>query len=69
MREDHGWYTECSKCGDTLIGFAKQDYLEHLRANGETLAAKIEEELVVEEPCHEPDSESATKQTQEENHG
>lgn len=41
----------CPKCGARLLGFTKEDYIEHLRENGETLAARIEEELVVEEDC------------------
>lgn len=39
----------CPKCGARLLGFTKADYVEHLRANGETLAARIEEDLVVPE--------------------
>lgn len=38
----------CPKCGDRLLGLSKEEYIEHLRENGETLAAKIEEKLVVE---------------------
>lgn len=45
----------CPKCGARLVGFTKEDYVSHLRENGETLAARIEEEMVVEE--------SATSQT------
>lgn len=37
----------CPFCGARLIGFSKEDYVEHLRENGETFAARIEEELVV----------------------
>jgi hypothetical protein len=39
----------CPKCGDRLLGFTKTDYITHLRENGESLAARIEEKLVVEE--------------------
>lgn len=45
----------CPKCGSRLLGFSKVEYVQHLRENGETLAARIEEELVV--------PESATRQT------
>jgi uncharacterized protein with PIN domain len=37
----------CPKCGTRLLGVSKAEYIEHLRANGETLAADIEERLVV----------------------
>lgn len=39
----------CPKCDARLIGFTKADYVEHLRENGETLAAKIVDQMVVEE--------------------
>jgi transcription initiation factor IIE alpha subunit len=39
--------TVCPKCGAALLGFTKQDYIDHLRENGETLAARIEAEMVV----------------------
>lgn len=41
----------CPKCGVRLVGFTKEDYVEHLRQNGEDLAARIEEEMVVDEPA------------------
>lgn len=37
----------CPKCGARLIGFDKEGYVEHLRENGEELAAKIEDRMVV----------------------
>jgi hypothetical protein len=37
----------CPFCGARLIGFSKGDYIEHLRENGETFAARLEEKLVV----------------------
>lgn len=49
MSEGGTYRDPCPKCGARLIGFSKQDYVEHLRENGETLAAKIEEKLVVDE--------------------
>lgn len=36
----------CPACGDRLIGLSKEEYVEHLRSNGETLAAEVEERLV-----------------------
>jgi hypothetical protein len=39
----------CPKCGARLLGMNKEEYVEHLRENGETLAARIEEEMVVDE--------------------
>jgi predicted RNA-binding Zn-ribbon protein involved in translation (DUF1610 family) len=44
---DETYRDPCPKCGAQLIGFTKEDYIAHLRENGEMLAAKIEEELVV----------------------
>lgn len=38
----------CPKCGARLVGFSKEEYIEHLRENGESLAADLTEELVVE---------------------
>lgn len=38
---------QCPKCGARLLGFTKQDYVAHLRENGETLAAEIQERFVV----------------------
>lgn len=44
----NGTYRDrCPKCGARLVGMTKAEYIEHLRENGETLAAKIEEEMVV----------------------
>ena len=40
---------QCPKCGATLLGMSKEEYVEHLRENGETLAAKIEERMIVAE--------------------
>lgn len=40
----------CPKCGARLIGFTKDDYIKHLWRNGETLAARIESEVIVPEP-------------------
>jgi len=37
----------CPKCGDRLIAFSKDEYVEHLREKDEKLAASIEERLVV----------------------
>lgn len=39
----------CPKCGARLLGVSKREYVAHLRENGETFAAKIEEELIVPE--------------------
>lgn len=39
----------CPKCGARLVGMAKSEYIEHLRENGETLAAKIEDRMIVSE--------------------
>lgn len=39
----------CPKCGARLIGLSKAEFVEHLRQNGEELAARIWDELVVEE--------------------
>jgi hypothetical protein len=39
----------CPKCGVRLLGVSKAEYIDHLRANGETLAANIEEVLVVDD--------------------
>ena len=48
----NGTYCDpCPKCGARLIGFTKEDFIEHLRENGEDLAAKIHEEMVVDEVC------------------
>ncbi|QCW05287.1 hypothetical protein [Natrinema pallidum] len=47
---EKGTYRDpCPKCGARMIGHTKEDYIDHLRENGETLAAKIEEEMVVDE--------------------
>ena len=40
----------CPFCGARLLGFTKADFVEHLRENGETLKARIYEELVVASP-------------------
>lgn len=37
----------CPKCGARLLGYSKEDFVEHLRENGEELAAKIHEQMVV----------------------
>jgi hypothetical protein len=39
----------CPFCGARLIGMTKAEYVAHLRDNGETLAARIEAEVVVDE--------------------
>lgn len=39
----------CPKCGARLLGFTKEDYIDHLFENGESLVAKIERDLVVDE--------------------
>lgn len=39
----------CPFCGARLLGVSKQEYIEHLRANDETLAARIEDEMVVDD--------------------
>lgn len=55
----------CPKCGARLLGFDKRDFIDHLRENGETLAARIEEEMIVPESATnqaEPSGESASKQ-------
>lgn len=55
----------CPKCGARLLGVSKAEYIEHLRANGETLAAKIEEELIVPESATNqatPSGDSVSKQ-------
>ena len=39
----------CPKCGARLVAVTKPEYVEHLRENGEMLAADLEEKLVVEE--------------------
>jgi len=41
----------CPKCGARLVGLSKPEYVQHLRENGEMLAAKVEEKLVVERDC------------------
>lgn len=46
---EESYQDPCPKCGARLLGFTKQDYLNHLRANGETFVAKIEEHMVVDE--------------------
>lgn len=46
----------CPKCGARLIGMTKEEYVEHLRENGETLAARIEEEMVVSAQTHETEA-------------
>ena len=38
----------CPKCEARLLAFSKKEYVQHLRENDETLAASIEERLVVE---------------------
>lgn len=48
--EGESYRDPCPKCGVRLLGFTKEDYVEHLRENGHTLAARIEEEMVVPEP-------------------
>lgn len=45
------YHDPCPKCGARLIGFTKEDFIEHLRENGEDLAAKIHEEMVIDEVC------------------
>lgn len=39
----------CPCCGARLVGFTKQDYIEHLMENGEIVAARIERDLTVNE--------------------
>lgn len=41
--------TICPKCGARLFGFTKEDYVDHLEQNGERLAARIVDEMVVDE--------------------
>lgn len=41
----------CPKCGARLLGFTKEDFIEHLRENGEDFAARIHEEMVTDENC------------------
>jgi hypothetical protein len=49
-RDEGGTYQDpCPKCGTRMIGVSKSEYIAHLQANGETLVAKIEAEMVVEE--------------------
>lgn len=49
--DDAGTYRDlCPKCGARLVGFTKEEYVQHLRDNGEMLAAEIEEKMVVPEP-------------------
>jgi transcription initiation factor IIE alpha subunit len=38
----------CPKCGTRLVAVSKDEYVQHLRNNDETLVASIEERLVVE---------------------
>lgn len=49
MTEYQTYRDPCPKCGARLLAFSKEEYVEHLRENGETLAARIEEEMVVDE--------------------
>lgn len=41
----------CPFCGERLVGVTKEGYVDHLRENGEELAAAIVEKLFVPEPC------------------
>lgn len=41
----------CPFCGERLVGVTKEGYVDHLRENGEGLAAAIVEKLFVPEPC------------------
>lgn len=50
MSDEFDTYRDpCPKCGARLIGHSKEEYIEHLLENGESLAAMIEEHLVVDE--------------------
>ena len=40
----------CPFCGARLVGFTKADFVDHLRGNGETLKARIYEDMVVASP-------------------
>ena len=39
----------CPKCRVRLLGVSKEEYIQHLRENGEKLTAKIESEMIVSE--------------------
>lgn len=39
----------CPKCGDRLLGVSKAEFIAHLRQNDETLAARIWDEMGIEE--------------------
>lgn len=39
----------CPICGARLIGVSKEEFIDHLRQNGEGLAARIWDEMVVDE--------------------
>jgi hypothetical protein len=49
MSDTDTYRDPCPKCGARLVGFSKAEYVDHLQANGETLAADIEATLVVAE--------------------
>ncbi len=69
-KHNAGTYRDpCPKCGARLLGMTKAEYVEHLRENGETLAARIEEEMVVSAQTHgeDPDCAGANRDEPAEN--
>lgn len=66
--EGETYQDPCPECGTRLLGVSKAEYIDHLRANGHTLVAKIEAEMIVDESPETPTAGRDTNATDNDEH-